>query len=234
MNVNIYDRELVCKVEHSRRKTIQIMILPPESITIKAPYGYSHGELKGLIERKRDWIKKKLDFYEYHNIKGIDRRYISGEKLPLLGCEYTLSVIEDSRSKPSVVVENDKLIVTAPSNDTVLIRGVLESFYRVKAKEIILKLSLKYESLIGLKPNMIRVKKQKKRWGSCSSKGNLNFNLKLAMAPIEVIDYVVLHEFCHLIHMNHSKDFWNLVEGYMPDYKNRKEWLKINGHSLEL
>lgn len=234
MNVNIYDRQLVCKVGYSKRKTIQIMILPPESIIVKAPYGYSHGELKGFVEGKRNWIKKKLDFFEHHNIKEIDRSYISGEKFLLFGQEYTLSVIEDSNHNPKVAIEKDKLKVTVPSSDTELIKKVLEGFYRVKVKETISKLSIKYESLIGLKPNMIRIKKQKKRWGSCSSKGNLNFNLKLAMAPIEVIDYVVLHEFCHLRHMNHSRDFWNLVESYMPDYKSRKEWLKINGHRLEL
>ncbi|MCT4563036.1 MAG: M48 family metallopeptidase [Maledivibacter sp.] len=234
MNVNIYDRQLICKIEYSRRKTIQIKLLPPDNVSIKAPYGFSNMEIKAFVEGKRNWIKKKLDFFEQHNIQVMDRKYVEGEKLLLYGDEYILSITENNHKKSSVALESHKLIVNSPSAKSELIKQVLEAFYRIKAKEIIFSLSLKYEGLLGLKPNMIRIKKQKKRWGSCSSKGNLNFNFKLAMAPIRVIDYVVLHEFCHLRHMNHSREFWNLVEEYMPDYLEKREWLRINGHRLEL
>ena len=76
------------------------------------------------------------------------------------------------------------------------------------------------------------IKHQKTRWGSCSGKGNLNFNCLLMLCPLEVIDYVIIHELCHLKHQNHSKDFWNEVEKYMPDYKIHRRWLKDNGGKL--
>lgn len=80
----------------------------------------------------------------------------------------------------------------------------------------------------------ISIRDQKTRWGSCSGKGNLSFNWRLILAPPEILDYVVVHELCHLTHLNHSKDFWHLVETVLPDYKERRQWLKENGHTLHL
>lgn len=107
--------------------------------------------------------------------------------------------------------------------------------YKKKAKEQIQKRVEYYSAFIpeSTKINRIMVKEQKKRWGSCSSKGNLNFNWRLILAPPEVLDYVVVHEMCHLKYMNHSKEFWCEVERILPDYKERRKWLKEKGTSLE-
>ena len=80
----------------------------------------------------------------------------------------------------------------------------------------------------------ITIRDQKTRWGSCSGRGTLSFNWRLILAPPEILDYVVVHELCHLTHMDHSKDFWNMVGSIIPDYKIRKKWLKENGHTLRL
>ena len=82
--------------------------------------------------------------------------------------------------------------------------------------------------------NKIYIRDQKTRWGSCSSKGNLNFNWRLIMAPLFIMDYIVVHELAHLVHPNHSRDFWKLVKKIVPDYKEKKEWLKIYGNSLSI
>lgn len=86
-----------------------------------------------------------------------------------------------------------------------------------------------YEEVMGLFCNRITVRDQKTRWGSCSSKGNLNFNYRLAYMPSAILDYVVVHELAHLRHMDHSKEFWALVGVYLPDYKERRKWLKEHG-----
>ena len=90
----------------------------------------------------------------------------------------------------------------------------------------------KYAELVGVTYGRITIRNQKTRWGSCSGKGNLNFNCFLIKAPEKVMDYVIIHELCHRIEMNHSERFWNLVEQVMPDYRVQKEWLKNNGMSL--
>lgn len=103
---------------------------------------------------------------------------------------------------------------------------------RVQTKELVMKRAAHYASVMGVSYNRITVRVQHTRWGSCSSKGNLNFNCLLALVPPEVLDYVVVHELCHLKQMNHSSDFWLEVESVLPDYERHKRWLKENGRAL--
>lgn len=101
-----------------------------------------------------------------------------------------------------------------------------------KAEEHIKQRAKEFSNIIGVSYNNIRIKDTKSRWGSCSSKGNLNFNFRIIMAPQEVMDYIIVHELCHLKHMNHGKVFWETVAQYMPDNNRYKEWLKIHGARL--
>ncbi len=112
------------------------------------------------------------------------------------------------------------------------IKSVLKKWYISKARELLAERIRIYSPLIGLSPKKLAVKEQKTRWGSCSSKGNINLNWKLVMSPLPVADYVVIHELCHLKEMNHSKKFWGIVEAIMPDYKVYRKWLKENGYTL--
>lgn len=113
-------------------------------------------------------------------------------------------------------------------------RSSLEKRYRETAKEYFPKRAAYYAALLGVSYDRIRIAGQKTRWGSCSSNKTLSFNWKLMLAPPKVLDYVVVHEICHLREMNHSPRFWALVESLMPDYKQQRKWLKENGHTLEL
>lgn len=110
----------------------------------------------------------------------------------------------------------------------------LEKRYRKSAREIFEKRTTYWHQFTGGLYSSITIRDQKSRWGSCSSSGTLSFNYRLVFAPLKVLDYVVVHELCHLTHMNHSKDFWNMVGTVMPDYKVYKSWLKDHGHELTL
>ena len=111
---------------------------------------------------------------------------------------------------------------------------VLENRYRNSARETFTKRVEFYHKATGGIYTSITIRDQKSRWGSCSSRGTLSFNYRLVFAPPAVLDYVVVHELCHLTHMNHSKDFWNMVASVMPDYKTYKNWLKEHGQELTL
>ena len=113
-------------------------------------------------------------------------------------------------------------------------REGMEKRYRQAAKEYFPKRADFYGQILGVRYNKIRIAEQKTRWGSCSQSGTLSFNWKLMLAPPKVLDYVVVHELCHLKEMNHSPRFWKLVEEIIPDYKEYRKWLKENGNTLQL
>lgn len=110
----------------------------------------------------------------------------------------------------------------------------LEKRYRNTARNLFETRVAYYHALTRGNYTSITIRDQKSRWGSCSSRGTLSFNYRLIFAPPKVLDYVVVHELCHLTHMNHSKDFWNMVEQIMPDYKIYKTWLREHGQELNL
>lgn len=101
-----------------------------------------------------------------------------------------------------------------------------------RAREVFVRKVEHFAPLVGVDWNKVTIRKQKTRWGSCSDKGNLSFNVALMRAPIEVLDYVVVHELCHRIELNHSKKFWSEVERVFPDYRECEKWLKKNGRAL--
>ncbi len=110
----------------------------------------------------------------------------------------------------------------------------LEKRYRQAAREYITSRVVYYHALTGGHYTSIAIRDQKTRWGSCSSRGTLSFNYRLIFAPPRVLDYVVVHELCHLTHMDHSKNFWNMVAQFMPDYKTYRNWLREHGRELTL
>ena len=113
-------------------------------------------------------------------------------------------------------------------------RNALPQRYIVAAKEYFPKRAAYFRQFTGGTYNRITIRDQKTRWGSCSSRGTLSFNYRLIFAPPGILDYVVVHELCHLTHMNHSKDFWDMVARVMPDYRIRKQWLRDHGQELTL
>jgi len=126
--------------------------------------------------------------------------------------------ITERKEQEDIVAENRK------SYDAVTVQ-----YYRKRAKEIITEKVRYYESRMDVKVNHITIREQKTRWGSCSTKGNVNFNWKLILMPEEILDYVIVHELAHLKEMNHSAEFWDEVAAVIPDYKKHRQWLKENG-----
>ena len=124
----------------------------------------------------------------------------------------------------------EKIIYLTPAETKRL--EILEKRYRKTARTRFEARTAYYHQFTGGNYTSITVRDQKSRWGSCSSRGTLSFNYRLIFAPPKVLDYVVIHELCHLTHMNHSKEFWNMVEDILPDYKEHRKWLKENGHTL--
>lgn len=221
-------------VQFRKRQTVEIQVIPPGVVNVLAPYGLGEKTLSRLVQKKGDWILNKLAAIQELESRKIVHHFVTGEPFLLLGQRYLLQVIHSPDLKKSIVsLEDKRLILTAPVQEKEALRQALENWYRQKGLEVITERIQFYSRYFDVQPTSIKVKEQKKRWGTCTSERRLLFNWRLVMAPLEVVDYVVVHEMCHMVHMNHSKAFWNLVATILPDYRQRKQWLKENGALLD-
>jgi predicted metal-dependent hydrolase len=213
------------EVIYRKRKTLSIKIEPPGIITVVAPEKTKDSVIIDIVKDKGSWIVKKLsEVKEKECLKRV-HEYLNGEDFLYLGLDYALQIIIDKTvRKPHLWLEEDLLYITIGENNP----------DKIKALEKLLERINHYEAYFKVKPAKVTVKEQHKRWGSCNSKRELFFNWKIIMAPIYIIDYIVVHEMSHMIHLNHSKDYWDFVAAILPDHKERRAWLKQNGSALDL
>ena len=242
------DETFFISVVKSRRKSLAISVESDGTVKVKAPLRFSDVELLKWVKTKTAWIVRKRNEMLASSIHLETRKYISGERFLFLGEEYCLEVrVSDGRAG-AVGITEDKLVVFVKEAEAALAAGdekdiagyqkiladYLTFWYEKQAHIQIPKRVRYYANVVNEPFSRIFIKNQKSRWGSCSSARNLNFNWRLMMAPLPILDYVVVHELCHLKQMNHSKEFWAEVEKILPDYKERKKWLDENGRLLQL
>lgn len=168
------------------------------------------------------------------------KNFTDRKQIPYLGVNYDLIIYEQSNIyKCKISFKDNKFIAYVPKNTSVETRNaelrmltinlvINESLQLVKDKVTY------YSNILKVFPKKIQIKDQKSSWGTCSSLGNIYFNYRILFAPTDVIDYVIIHELCHLRHMDHSKEFWELVSSICPNYNDYRKWLKLNGHSLDI
>ncbi len=219
-------------VKHSSRaKHVRLEIRVTTGLTIVVPLSYNLDDIPALLKKKKQWILDKLAEYGKAQSVEVKSNLNSGDSVPYLG-RY-LKVVE--RHHPgavySVKLEQNQLLVNLDSRNNRL-ELVLEWWYRKQAERLIKKRADDICPRLGVTYNRLTVRAAKTRWGSCSRKGNLNFNWKLIMMPEPVVDYVIIHELAHLKEMNHSKNFWNLVAQHCPRWREHRKWLKDHGMSF--
>lgn len=214
----------------SRRKTASIKVDEGEVIIV-VPKLLERDKIDKLLASKHQWIVEKIAQYQTTSPATV-REYVSGESLPYLGRNYRLKVLKGDLAPTKLL--NGRITVTVPdlSTQTHYIRRALTNWYKRHADKKIREKVRRYESQVGVETGVVRTKEFKSRWGSCTPYGDLEFNWVIVMAPNRVVDYVVVHELCHLIHHDHSPQFWKEVERVMPDYKEHKEWLRGNAQNL--
>jgi predicted metal-dependent hydrolase len=232
-------------LSRSKRKTVGIKLNEKGEVSVSAPLGLSGKQVREIIIKKIPWIvKKQEELKRKYNESGEQKKFIDGEAFLYLGKEYTLKIQRGSASENVAFCDND--IVVSITGDTAenenideeerakTIKKILRGFYINRFLEVIKDRIDNYAPKIGVYPKKVTIREQKTRWGSCSSKGNISLNWKLIMAPSKVIDYVIVHELCHMREMNHSKNFWNIVSEVCPDFKESQKWLKDNGHRMTI
>lgn len=217
------------------RKTTDIVIERDGVIAVRPPSNYSPEQVDAVVKSKRMWIYRNLAEWRDLNSTAVVREWVNGETFLYLGRAYRLALVSD-QSEPLKLLEGRfclkrELVDTGGSSSA---KKAFEAYYSIKGLQRITERVSYFSPKIGVVIKSINVKDMNFRWASCSTSGMLNFHWKCMMAPQKIIDYIIVHELCHLHYQNHSDAFWNEVDKVMPDYRERKEWLKKNGAGLSL
>ena len=216
------ERIINYSLHYSKRKTMTIAVYPDGSVVVKAPVDTPFDEIESRLIKRSNWMAKHLDYFMNFRPVIPERQFISGETHLYLGRRYKLKVIDNLPEK--VTATRGNIFVNSENRDPERTRNLVEKWYREKAEEHFKKsfdqCFKKFEKY-GVKKPVLKIRKMKTRWGSNSAKGNVTLNLELIKKPKECIDYVAIHELCHINHKNHGKEFYKLLSKMMP------EWEKI-------
>jgi hypothetical protein len=210
------------------RNRLRITVHPDKTVVAKAPMDHTLEEVRAKLEKRGPWIIRQLEYFEqYHPILP-ERQYVSGETHYYLGRQYRLKVMVGNNNAVKLIGKYF-ILTTAQTEDKARKKQLLQDWYSGHAKVLIQnRVSLHIERVfeLGAQKPEVKFRRMNKRWGSCTPSGVITFNTELIKAPIHCIDYVVLHELCHLVYEGHSTKFYHLLDVLMPDWRKRKERLE--------
>ena len=225
-------KDIAYALTRSTRKTVAIAVERNGQVVGRAPNTLSDRQIEAVIERTRGWIYRPLAQWYDLNATRVTREYVNGEGFLYLGRSYRLKLVEDQ--DVPLLLKDGYFCLRSDYRDAPLADVAFRAFYRQKGVQRIGERVWAYQTKLGVQPNTVRVIELKYRWASCSAQGRLNFHWKCMMAPLTVLDYIIVHELAHMLHANHSAAFWNAVDKVLPDYRERKAWLRVNGAGMEL
>lgn len=206
-----------------RARHMRLEVRLESGLSVIVPRRYDMLTVKRFLELKSRWILGKLEECELLQSR-LDKPAF--ENINYLGRTLKLVRLQGNQEYAQVSFARDRIIISA--NNTARTGQLLKEWYLREAKELITRKIIVFSKQVGVKYNKVTVKTVRTRWGSCSRLGNLSFNWKLITVPEEVVDYVIIHELCHLKRMDHSSAFWRLVHKYSPDYNAHRKWLKAH------
>ena len=219
-----------------RKKTVTITLDRDRHVVVAAPLKTRNADIEAIVRKRAGWILRKL---HEEDSRPQPRQLVSGESLYYLGRAVPISVETTGGLTPSVSLDDWTFRIVCPEylegeERRTALREALMGWYWSRADETIRQTVERWQSRVGRKPVRISLGNQKSLWGSCSSKGSLRFNWRIVMAPPPLIDYVAVHELCHLVVANHSGRFWDQVARLIPDYSQRRLKLRKLGPLLTL
>jgi predicted metal-dependent hydrolase len=219
-----------------RRRTIEISIDASGGVCVAVPVRTPAHEIDAFVRKKQRWIAKAVDAMRSAG-RHSERQFVTGEALPYLGETLRLRVVEDGAAGVRRVEGRLDVRVDARQNESerrAAVRQRVEGWYKSQAEVVLRERVRLFAPLAGAVPARVLVKTQKSRWGSCGKDGALRLNWALIMAPLPVIDYLVVHELCHLRQAGHGRRFWRLVAKVLPDYVSRRAELRREGGTYRL
>lgn len=224
-SIKFGSKEIVFELEYQERKSLGITVHPDRKVTVKAPAEAPLEKVLEKVRKRAPWILKQQSYFLSFEPLSPPRKYISGESHLYLGRQYRLKVYES----PKEEVKLKRGFLEVYTTDRSKAKKLVQEWYRehaeVKFREIAGKWTERFKKY-DVAPSVLAVKWMDKRWGSCTPKGKIILNIELMKAPKGCIEYVVVHELCHLVHHNHSTAFFELQTREMPDWRKWKERLE--------
>lgn len=217
------------QIIRSKRRTFSLEIQPDGRLLVRAPQNATNAQIKAIVNSKADWIEKGRAKVRQRFGALKPKNFTPGERFWYLGEQYPLKLTD--RQRPPLDLDGAFLLSRAAQGRA---KEVFIEWYREETRRITHDFIQRYAAVHGFEVNHVRITSARTRWGSCSGKHNLNFTYRLSMAPLDVIEYVAVHELAHLKIHNHGRDFWQLVAALKPDYAKNRAWLKQHGPRLTL
>ena len=217
------------QIIRTKRKSIALIVKRDGSLTVRAPINAIDEDIIAVVEKKSSWIRSKQAMVLSIYPQTSEKEYVNGEGFWYLGISYRLEIVDGAKNPIEL---NGQFYL----DQSVLPQAQLffTNWYKEQAFKVLSERVSWYATNFGIPFHEVKITSAQTRWGSCSVKGILSFPWRLVMAPIPVMDYVVVHELVHLVEKNHGKAYWAKVRAIMPDYKQKIEWLDINGHILRI
>ena len=213
-----------------KRKKLTITVERDRSVVVLAPESASEDKIRSVVESRRQWIHEKTKHAQKYaplpHPPG--KELVNGESIFYLGRQYQIEIVPTDSME--IRLERRLIVPAALSGQT---KGVLRNWYVDRAKEKILPRAKAMAATLGVQFASARIVDHRFRWGSCTVKGNVNLNWRLIMAPMFVLDYVIVHELAHLLEANHTPRFWNIVRTHAPTMEKARRWLREHGQILE-
>lgn len=218
------------QIIRSSRKTVAIIVQRDGKVIVRAPHRLPEKAILRFVNRKTNWINARLEEVQQRKAQSAPKQYVAGEMFLYLGEAYPLALVD--RAQPALTLADGQFNLAAHAQAKA--QQAFSSWYRNQARQMFTQRVQFYAACHNLTYAKIRISSARTLWGSCSARDGLSFTWRLVMAPLPVIDYVIVHELAHLKEKNHSKRFWEEVAAMLPDYKQRLDWLKKNGHRLTI
>lgn len=220
---------VIDRIIRSRRKTVALVVTPEGHLEVRAPQRLSRDQIEEIVAQKANWIHKNLERLRKASAAVKARELAEGACIWYLGSSHPLHVSERSTARVQFATG-----FCLPKSALPKAADLLTTWYKNQARRLLAERTEIYARQFGLKYRSIRITSARTRWGSCSRVNALSFTWRLVMAPLEIIDYIVIHELAHILQKNHGRAFWEQVERMLPDYRSRRAWLKANGRLLDL
>lgn len=222
--IHFGEREIAFNLYRNGRVRLKIEVTPELAVEVFAPYTATDAQVLAIVHKKASWIAQKLDLQASYHPLPVPRQYISGETLVYLGRQYRLQV-ETGANQPAKLI--GRYLKVWVKNSTIRrdVKWAVEAWYRERSRMTLGRYLEKCQTITrrhGIPEPKLMIRSMQRRWGSCSLAGRITLNSKLVQVPVHCIEYVIMHELCHLKHHNHSKVFHSLLMRCQPDWRKRK------------